>query len=160
MVPWLILVYSIGILIFFYFLRRDVAWLLYVNLTLAVLNLAISQVYNSFSWLKDRTIEALKKEESKESDDCFFCNLEYFTTDYERDNPVTRSAGCERWDLYRKTRSPEKYISFQPSEKIIQNSQYNSKILNASQHSVKTPYFRRAPLPHYRQSVIIAPSSL
>ena len=150
MVPWLILVYSIGILIFFYFLRRDVAWLLYVNLTLAVLNLAISRVYNSFSWLKDRTIEVLK---DKRADDYFFYDLKDFPTDYERDNPVTRYAGCKRWELFIKNKSPEEYISFQPSEEMGQISHWDFENLNASQN----PNFR---LPHYRRSFVYARRSL
>ena len=53
-------------------------------MTLAVLNLMVSRLYHLFPWLKDRTIEVLKEEKSKGADDCFFCNLEYFTCNYTK----------------------------------------------------------------------------
>ena len=76
------------------------------------------------------------------------CLRTYFTTDYERDNPVTSSAGCECWDLYIKTKSPKKYISFNPLENEIQYTPYTSNVFPSSQ---STPCFRKALLAHYRQ---------
>ena len=48
----------------------------------------------------------------------YFTQLPNFYSDYERENPVTRETGIERWNLYMQTRNPESYYSLKKEDKI------------------------------------------
>ena len=133
MFPWVILVYSVGILVFFYFLRRDVYWLLYIAVILASINLVASRFYYQLPWLKDRTIEKLKELTTNNAVvDSFFENLPNFINDYERDNPVTSAQGLIRWKKFITTKNDREYIDGMASYSCSANYPRRSSVFNTS----------------------------
>ena len=51
-------------------------------------------------------------------EDDFFYELPKFYSDYERENPVTRNTGWERWRLFMKEKTPESYVLLNKEDKF------------------------------------------
>ena len=108
-IPWVILVYSIGIVGFYYYLTPDIVWLCWLNLFLSLFYVLTPFSYLFLKCFRDNTIEYLKTIVPASTTNEYFSHLPSFYSDYERDNPITSTTGWERWNLFMENRDPEAY---------------------------------------------------
>ena len=144
-IPWAILVYSIGILGFFYFLTPEIVWLCWVNFALAIFSINIPFSYVTMKWFKADTIEHLRAIIATNKDN-FFTHLKSFYSDFERDNPITSTTGWERWNLFNETNDPQAYRTLQRPDVV--NKEFLMKSLSiASNFMVRNNSQRHMSIP-------------
>ena len=141
-IPWVILVYSIGIVGFYYYLTPDIAWLCWLNLALALLYVLTPLSYLFLKCFRDNTIEYLKTIVPASTTNEYFSHLPSFYSDYERDNPITSTTGWERWNLFMENKDPQAYRTLK--NPVVLNKEFLSNLPTGANN-----YFRGNDFPDY-----------
>lgn len=117
-IRWGLLLYSLGIFIFYQKLVEELFYLeLFFFIAMCGYTLTPISALCDLCF-KDKTLEILRKEyENDEKYNNFFSVLPKFYSDYERENPVTREKGIKRFDIYLNCLTPESYFEMKPIKK-------------------------------------------
>lgn len=118
---WGILLYSLGILFFYYYISpglRVLEWLFFLAVGTYVVT-PFSSVF--LCCYKDKTLELVKNlVNGKEGLDSYFKELPRFYSDYERENPITQAKGWKRWHMFMQATGDKEnvYMSMKKDDKI------------------------------------------
>ena len=117
-IRWGLLLYSLGIFIFYQKLVEELFYLeLFFFIAMCGYTLTpISALCDCC--FKDKTLEILRKEyENDQKYNNYFSVLPKFYSDYERENPVTREKGMKRFDIFLDCLTPESYFEMKHIKK-------------------------------------------
>ena len=118
-IPYVILSYGTGILVFYRDLTPSLVSLITIFFLLTVLYVFTPLVRIFSCCIKEGILDIMNVLfEGDNTFNDYFTQLPHFYSDYARENPVTRETGIERWNLYMQTRNPESYYSLKKEDKI------------------------------------------
>jgi hypothetical protein len=108
---WGLFMYSIGILVFYQKLVSEL-WPLELFFFVAMAIYVFTPISTvCICCFKDRTLEIIERQfEGDSKHDNFFTYLPKFLSDFERENPVTKEEGLERWENFMIAKDPSFYL--------------------------------------------------
>ena len=109
---WSLFVYSLGILVFYQKIVPEL-WILELFFFIAMAGYVLTPISTiCLCCFKDQTLEIIERMfEGDSTQNNFFYAVQYFLSDFERENPATCEEGVKRWKRYMVEKTEDSYLN-------------------------------------------------